>query len=380
AVRHPNVVQVYESGGHDDRPYLVLEYCPGRSLADRLKGGARLPPRAAADLLRRIADGVAAVHAVGIIHRDLKPGNILFGGPVGGTAEPKVADFGLARRGTGAGLTQSLALLGTPQYMSPEQAELKARFVGPPSDVWALGVILYECLAGTRPFTADTADAVLERVRTETPAPLRPQVADLSRDLDLIVGKCLEKDAADRYPTAAELAADLGRFVRGEPISVRPAGRVERAAKWVRRKPTAAAAWGFSGLAVALALVVGVVAGFWREAEAARGTAVVALENETEAKKTIQALLATESGLRGRLEVALKGETEARGQLDASLLRGRRRRRGSTGWSTPGPCSWPTSAGGTRNSPPPGNSSRAPGFTSAGGSTTTSTGCATRTS
>ncbi len=229
---------------------------------------------------------MAAVHAVGIVHRDLKPANILFGRNDEDARDPvpKVADFGLARRGTGSGLTQTLALMGTPEYMSPEQAEQRARFVGPPADVWPLGVILYECLAGVRPFHADTAEAILSRVLSEQPPPLRPRVADLPRDLDVIVGKCLEKDQADRYPTAAELAADLGRFVRGEPISVRPAGRIERAAKWVRRKPTAAAAYGFSALAVALALVVFVVFGFWREAETARGTAVTALGNETEAK------------------------------------------------------------------------------------------------
>ncbi|MFO0798388.1 MAG: protein kinase [Gemmataceae bacterium] len=271
AVRHPNVVQVYESGDHDGRPYMVLEYCAGGSLADRLRGGAKLAPAAAADLLRRIAEGVAAVHAVGIVHRDLKPANILFGGEGGDT--PKVADFGLARRGTGAGLTQTLALMGTPQYMSPEQAEFRARFVGPPADVWALGVILYECLAGARPFHADTAEAVLSRVLADSPAPLRPQVAGLHPDLARIVDKCLEKNPADRYPTAAELAAELGRYGRGEPLSVRPLGRVERAIRWSRRKPTLAAAYALGAVAVTLGAVAAGAVGLWRTAVAARAVA-----------------------------------------------------------------------------------------------------------
>ncbi len=271
AVRHPNVVQVFESGDHDGRPYMVLEYCAGGSLADRLRGGARVAPDAAADLLRRIADGVAAVHAVGIVHRDLKPANILFGGEGGDT--PKVADFGLARRGTGAGLTQSLALMGTPQYMSPEQAEFRARFVGPPADVWALGVILYECLAGARPFHADTAEAVLSRVLADSPAPLRPQVVGLHPDLALIVDKCLEKNPADRYPTAAELAAELGRYGRGEPLSVRPLGRVERAIRWSRRKPTLAAAYALAAVAVVLGAVAAGAVTLWHGAETARAVA-----------------------------------------------------------------------------------------------------------
>ena len=144
AVRHPNVVQVYESGQHDGQPYLAMEFCPGGTLAAKLKDGGRLAPQAAVELMAQVAAGVAAAHAEGVVHRDLKPGNVLF--DVAGV--PKVADFGLAKRGTGADLTHTQAVMGTPAYMSPEQARGETKFVGPTADVWALGVMLYECLTG----------------------------------------------------------------------------------------------------------------------------------------------------------------------------------------------------------------------------------------
>ena len=207
-----------------------------------------------------LAGAVQAAHDLGIVHRDLKPGNVLYDEH----GQPKVTDFGLAKRAGGSDLTATQAVMGTPAYMAPEQARGETKFVGPQADVYSLGVILYECLTGTRPFEAPDPLALLRKVAEEEPERPGKRVPGLPRDVELICLKCLAKDPAERYPTAGALAADLGRFAAGEPVSVRAAGVVERAAKWARRKPTLAAAytlglaggaarraWGCSRVAVA---------------------------------------------------------------------------------------------------------------------------------
>ncbi|MDB5313364.1 MAG: serine/threonine protein kinase [Gemmataceae bacterium] len=171
AIDHPHVVRVYDFGQHAGRPYLAMEYLPRGTLADRVRAG-RLPARSAAELVERIARGVSAAHSQGVVHRDLKPGNILFDDQGG----PKVADFGLAKQGQ-SDLTQTQVVMGTPAYMAPEQAGGRSKFAGPQADVWALGVILYECLTGTRPFEAENTGELLARVRTAVP--------EVPRDLDL---------------------------------------------------------------------------------------------------------------------------------------------------------------------------------------------------
>ena len=331
AVRHPNVVQVYEFGEHAGHPFMALELLTGGSLADLLQSGAMLS-RAAAALVEQIARGVAAAHDQGIVHRDLKPGNVLL------TSEgaPKVTDFGLAKwRSTN--LTRTQTLMGTPAYMAPEQAAGRAKFLGPQADVWALGVILYECLSGTRPFAGTTAPVLLVQIQTADPVPARTRGRGLSRDLDTIVTKCLSKEPERRYATAAELADDLARFQRREPIAARPVGRAERLVRWARRKPTAAAAYALCALAVALALVVFVVAGLWREAAGAKKIAEGATIEADTARGRVEQLLGTETGLRqelqnanvklaganaslqganAKLETALSGEKAAKQQVD----------------------------------------------------------------
>src|SRR5205085_6580194 len=156
--------------------------------------------------------------------------NVLFDG----AGEPKVADFGLAKRGTGGDLTSTGAVLGTPAYMAPEQAGGATKFAGPQADVWALGVILYECLTGAKPFAGATVESLLLSVLRDDPPPPRMLAPGVPRDLELVCLKCLRKDPAERYAAAGELADDLTRFAAGEAVSVRAAGAVERAAKWMR--------------------------------------------------------------------------------------------------------------------------------------------------
>jgi serine/threonine-protein kinase len=236
-LRHANIVQVYDVGDVEGRPYFTMELVEGGDLAERIQGVPK-PARQAAALTATLADAVHAAHQSGILHRDLKPSNIL----LARDGTPKVTDFGLARRLEGnGGLTLSGAPLGTPSYMAPEQARGDKRALGPATDVYALGAILYELLTGRPPFRADTGAATLQQVVADEPAPparLNPQVP---RDLETICLKCLNREPHKRYASARALADDLRRFERGEPIAARPLGRLERLARWARHHPAPAA-------------------------------------------------------------------------------------------------------------------------------------------
>jgi tetratricopeptide (TPR) repeat protein/tRNA A-37 threonylcarbamoyl transferase component Bud32 len=260
AIDHPHVVRVFEFGQRNGAAYLAMEYLPGAPLSARL-GSGPMPPRDAAELLEKVARGVAAAHAQGVVHRDLKPGNVLFDE----AGRPKVTDFGLAKR-AGSDLTRTRVVIGTPAYMAPEQAAGEAKFVGPPADVWALGVTLYEALTGTHPFRHDDTWVTLQRVLLADPDPLRRRAPHLPRDLEQICLKCLAREPHERYPTAAELADDLRRFLDGRSISARPVGPLPKAARWARRNPVLA------GLLVALLVatvgLAGAAAVGYREAVA----------------------------------------------------------------------------------------------------------------
>jgi serine/threonine-protein kinase len=235
-LQHPNVVQVYEVGEHNGLPFLSLEYCPGGSL-DRRLAGKPLPPDQAGALVRTLAEAVQAAHAAGVVHRDLKPANVLL--DANGT--PKISDFGLAKRLGESGRTASGAILGTPSYMAPEQADSRGGPVGPAADVHALGAILYECLTGRPPFKAGSLLGTVRQVVSEEPVPPRQLNARTPKDLQTICLKCLEKDPRRRYASARALAADLLAQQRGEAISARPPGILGRADRWVRSRPALAA-------------------------------------------------------------------------------------------------------------------------------------------
>ncbi len=245
-LRHPNIVQIYEVGDHRGRPFIALEYVEGGNLKEKLSG-TPLPPREAARLLETLARAVQAAHARHIVHRDLKPANVML--TADGT--PKITDFGLAKRLDEAGQTQSGAVVGTPSYMAPEQAEGRRGTVGPTADVYALGAILYECLTGRPPFLAATTHDTLRQVATEEPVPPRRLRPDCPRDLETICLTCLRKEVAKRYASAEALAEDLLCWQAGEPIRARPVGRLERAAKWVGRNPVVATLLALVVLAVA---------------------------------------------------------------------------------------------------------------------------------
>ncbi len=248
-LQHPNIVQVHEIGEHEGKPFFSLEFCAGGAL-DKKLAGTPLPPREAARLVQTLARAMHAAHQASVIHRDLKPANVLL--TADGT--PKITDFGLAKKVGEAGRTSTGDVMGTPSYMAPEQALGKSQEIAATTDVYALGAILYECLSGRPPFKAATSLDTIMQVVSDEPVPPSRFQPKTPRDVQTICLKCLQKEPARRYSSAAALAEDLERFLRDEPIQARPAGRVERVVKWARRRPAAAGLLAVSGLAVLVIL------------------------------------------------------------------------------------------------------------------------------
>jgi tetratricopeptide (TPR) repeat protein/tRNA A-37 threonylcarbamoyl transferase component Bud32 len=326
-LQHPNIVQIYEVGECNGCPFLSLEYLEGGTLAGYL-AGRPLDARPAAQLILLLAQAIQYAHERGIIHRDLKPANILLQGiadsqsnPQSAIRNPKIADFGLAKHlDEEAPLSRDGDILGTPSYMAPEQAAGRTQDIGPRTDVYALGAILYELLSGRPPFRAQSAEATVKQVREEEPIPPRQLLPGrLPRDLDTICLKCLEKDPAKRYASGSALAEDLRRFLDGEAIAARPIGWAERAAKWVRRHPVRATLLGCAFLAATAAAIAVPMHIYVLRTKVHQGQAEIQRLHRENLRERIQNLLIQGRNARDRNEWqdARMRFTEALDSLDA---------------------------------------------------------------
>jgi ribosomal protein L7/L12/tRNA A-37 threonylcarbamoyl transferase component Bud32 len=232
-LQHPNIVAIHEVGEHGGQHYFSMDYVAGRDLGAIVKDGP-LPPQQAARYVKIVAEAIHFAHQRGTLHRDLKPQNVL----IDAADQPRITDFGLAKiMKDDSRLTQTGVVMGSPSYMPPEQAAGRHGDIGPASDVYSLGAMLYELLTGRPPFRGATAMATLREVMEAEPAAPRRLKADIPPDLETICLKCLEKSPSARYPTARALAEELERFLKGEPIQARPASTVRKAVSWARRHP-----------------------------------------------------------------------------------------------------------------------------------------------
>jgi tRNA A-37 threonylcarbamoyl transferase component Bud32 len=256
-LQHPNIVAIHEIGEHEGRHYFSMDFIEGKNLA-QVASGRPVEAGPAAEWLKAIAGAVQFAHQRGVLHRDLKPQNIVL--DAGG--RPRVTDFGLAKNLAGdSTLTDTGAVMGSPSYMSPEQARGRNDLVGPATDVYSLGTVLYELLTGRPPFHGKTAMDTLSQVVNDEPPRPRTVNPGAPVDLETICLKCLEKDPVRRYPTARELEADLSRFLAGEPVQARPANALRRTMSWFRGHR-----WVFSALvSVLLLTLTGLAYGLWEQ-------------------------------------------------------------------------------------------------------------------
>ncbi|MCA8924623.1 MAG: protein kinase [Planctomycetes bacterium] len=313
-LEHPNIVGIHDVGEHQGQPYFAMAFVAGESLQRRIDRDGPLPPREAARLAERLAEALFYAHSQAILHRDMKPENVL----IDEAGEPLITDFGLAKDvdRKDEGVTKSGQMLGTPGYMPPEQADGRLDQVDRRADVYSLGGTLYAMITGRPPFVGDTVVNTLTLVLTRDPAPPRSLRPDLDRDLETICLKALEKEPEQRYSSARELALDLGRFLRHEPILARPPTLADRVRKWARRnRGTARAVTGVSALALAVGLGGTAVFVNRLQAETRRAQANADLATRNAAEAQAQRDLATQSAAEAQAQRDLATQSLAEVQL-----------------------------------------------------------------
>lgn len=315
-LQHPAIVPIYEIGVHRGQHYFSMEYIEGQNLADLIRTGAQSPEQAARIVLD-VASALDAAHQQGTIHRDVKPSNIL----IDDSGRVRITDFGLAMRVEGdSELTRTGQVLGTPSYMSPEQAEARRAQIGPASDVYSLGAVLYELLTGRPPFRAETTVATIRQVVEQEVIPPSRHNPRVPRDLEVICMKCLRKEPEKRYGTAALLADDVARWLAGEPILARPVSRPERFVRWCRRNPLIAS---LSWLSLAGLIGIATVAtvGYFREARLHQQADTLRSRAEEEghrARQTLASLATAHSELSSK-HAELEAEQARNRQLNQTV-------------------------------------------------------------
>ena len=301
ALQHPNIVQLFEYGEHQGNPYFALEFVDGGTLSDRLVEHP-LEPKEAAKIVETLARAMAVAHQKLILHRDLKPANVLL------TSDgiPKISDFGLAKQLVDNDqVTRTGTIMGTPSYMSPEQAKGETNLLTPATDQYSLGAILYACLAGRPPFLSSSTIDTISQVVGKEPIPLRQMNAAIPIDLDTICAKALQKDPTKRYADCIAFADDLKRYTQGQPILARPIGRIEKTFRWCKRNPLIA----ITSSSAALSLVAVALISTWAWSTTAAQSLVITQERDDartqRAKANEQKLLAEENEVKAKRQAVL---------------------------------------------------------------------------